>query len=369
MAFDQGLAVLDFTNAKLVDWDFQYGDSVDAFYDRALESYEYAVIHHDSCPPPESRVSLLELSPHPVCIAHIEDLWQLCPLLDENSQAVLRNYLRSGGKLIIEGRSGLLRDLGIFYYGCLELTTYLPWFEFEYDYLRLEVVCSGQSIPPSDIGWQFVGARSEFAEYPDLDVDTARVNSSMDPASYQLDGKLPGIPYVLPRDWREVVYTYHSAYPETSSYEGMPVAIRHLGPDHQVIFFCFPLYFIQEDQATQLLHQALADLGMYPTGFEEPADEESSPASFSLKQNYPNPFNPETIIQYDLPIGHEVEIVVYNILGQKVRTLLEEYQKAGRHRVLWDGRNEKGKEVSSGIYLYRIKTSEFSQTKKMVLLR
>ncbi|MGB2768211.1 MAG: T9SS type A sorting domain-containing protein [Candidatus Zixiibacteriota bacterium] len=369
MAFDQGLAVLDFTNAKLADWDFQYGDSVDAFYSRALQSYEFDVIHHDSCPPPESRVSLLELSPHPVCIAHIEDLWQLCPLLDENSQVVLRNYLRSGGKLIIEGRSGLLRDLGIFYYGCLELTTYLSWFEFEYDYLRLEVVCSDPSIPPSDIGCQFVGARSELAGYPDLDVDTTRVNASMDSASYQLDGKLPGISYVIPQDWREVVYSYHSAYPDTSSYEGMPVAIRHLGPDHQVIFFCFPLYFIQEDQATQLLHQALADLGMYPTGFESAEGEENTPRSFSLKQNYPNPFNPETIIEYNLPEGCQVEIVVYNILGQKVRTLLEEYQKAGRHRVLWDGKDEKGRDVSSGIYLYRIKTSEFAQTKKMVLLR
>jgi len=191
----------------------------------------------------------------------------------------------------------------------------------------------------------------------------------MDPASYQLDGKLPGIPYVIPRDWREVIYTYHSAYPDTSSYEGMPVAIRHLGPDHQVFFFCFPLYFIQEDQATQLLHQALADLGMYPTGVEDGEDEESMPASFSLKQNYPNPFNPETIIEYELPKGYEVEITVYNILGQKVRALVKEFQKVGQHRVQWDGRDEKGKEVSSGIYLYRIKTPDFSQTKKMVLLR
>jgi hypothetical protein len=369
MEFDQGIAVLDLTDAEHVRWDYHYGDSVDAFYDRALQSYDYVVIHHDSCPPPETRLSLLELSPHPVCIAHLEDLWTLCPIMDRNSQSILKSYLRAGGKLIIEGRSGLLSHLGASSYRCVELITDWPRFEFGYSCLRLEAVCSHQSILPSDIGWQFVGAETEFGEYPDLDIDTARVNASMDPASYQLDGKLPGISYVIPRDWREAIYTYHSAYPDTSSYEGMPVAIRHLGPDHQVIFFCFPLYFIQEDQATELLHQALADLGMYPTGVESLEDEEGSPASFSLKQNYPNPFNPGTVIEYSLPKGSSVEIVVYNILGQKVRTLLDECQRAGRHRVLWDGRDDKGKEVSSGIYLYRIKTSEFAQTKKMVLLR
>jgi fibronectin type 3 domain-containing protein len=369
MAFNQGIALLDMTDAEHVRWDYHYGDSVDAFYHRVLQSYEYAVIHHDSCPPPQIRLSLLELSPYPVCIAHLEDLWTLCPILDGASQAVLRSYLRAGGKLIIEGRSGLLSNLGILRYGCLELITDWPRFEFQYNCLRLEAVCSHQSVPPSDIGWQFVGGWSEFAQYPELDVDTVRVNGSMDPASYQLDGKLPGISYVIPRDWREVIYTYHSAYPETSSYEGMPVAIRHLGPDHQVIFFCFPLYFIQEDQATQLLHQALADLGMYPTGFEYSDGEENTPRSFSLKQNYPNPFNPETIIEYNLPKGCQVEMVVYNVLGQKVRTLIEEHQKPGRHRVLWDGRDEEGRDVSSGIYLYRMKTSEFAQTKKMILLR
>ena len=281
----------------------------------------------------------------------------------------MKSYLRAGGKLIIEGRFGLLSHLGASNYGCVELIAESPRFEFGYNCLRLEAVCSHHSVPPSDVGWQFAGAESEFAEYPDLDVDTARVNASMDPATYQLDGKLPGISYVIARDSREVIYTYHSAYPDTSSYEGMPVAIRHLGPDHQVVFFCFPLYFIQEHQATQLLHQALADLGMYPTGFEAAEGPENTPRSFSLKQNYPNPFNPETVIEYNLPKGCRVEIDVYNILGQKVRTLLEEHQNAGRHRVLWDGRDEKGKEVSSGIYLYRIKASEFSQTKKMVLLR
>jgi flagellar hook assembly protein FlgD len=97
--------------------------------------------------------------------------------------------------------------------------------------------------------------------------------------------------------------------------------------------------------------------------------QENIPNSFALKQNYPNPFNPQTIIEYVLPKGCELEIAIYNILGRKVRTLVKEFQKSGQHRVDWDGKDEEGKEVSSGIYFYQIKTPEFSQAKKMVLLR
>jgi hypothetical protein len=230
-----------------------------------------------------------------------------------------------------------------------------------------------RSFTPAYPTWQFVGARSGVPEYPDLDADTIKVNRSIDPVFplvAPLNGKLPGIGCFIPRDWQETIYTFRSAYPETSSFEDMPVAIRHLGADHQVIFFCFPLYFIQEDQATQLLHQALADFGFSPTDVSDQEEgQENIPTSFSLKQNYPNPFNPQTIIEYVLPKDCELEIAIYNILGRKVRTLVKEFQKSGQHRVEWDGKDEEGKEVSSGIYFYRIKTPEFSQAKKMVLLR
>ena len=372
MAFDQGIVVLDLTNAETYWEDFQYGDSVDAFYNRALQSYDFAYIHHDSCGYHyfSHRVSLPELSPYQVCILHGEDLSNRCGLFNDSCEAILRHYLRTGGKLIIEGRAGLLGGLGITC-GYHELSpTPIHWlYEFEYDWFRWDAVYNS-CFTPMDTNWEFVGAKSELAEYPNLAIDTSRVNRSIDPSHHiPLHGKLPGIGYIIPRDWREAIYTFHSAYSDTSSLEGMPVAIRHFGSDHQVIFFGFPLYFIQEDQATELLHQALADLGMYPSSVTNEEVQENIPTSFSLKQNYPNPFNPETIIEYELPQACEVEITIYNILGEKVRTLVKEIQKPGQQRVRWDGRNEKGKDVSSGIYLYRIRTLEFSQTKKMVLLR
>ncbi|MCK4224900.1 MAG: right-handed parallel beta-helix repeat-containing protein [candidate division Zixibacteria bacterium] len=93
------------------------------------------------------------------------------------------------------------------------------------------------------------------------------------------------------------------------------------------------------------------------------------PEKFALSQNHPNPFNPQTVIQYALPHDCEVQITIYNILGQKVRTLVDEHQDAGYKRVKWDSRNERGEEIASGIYFYKIQAGEFTQSKKMVILK
>ncbi|MCK4237182.1 MAG: T9SS type A sorting domain-containing protein, partial [Candidatus Krumholzibacteria bacterium] len=84
---------------------------------------------------------------------------------------------------------------------------------------------------------------------------------------------------------------------------------------------------------------------------------------------YPNPFNPITSIRYELPRDSHVHLVIYNVNGQVVRELVNGWQAARRYTVKWDGRNTLGTPVSSGVYFYRIKASEFVSTKKIVLLR
>jgi flagellar hook assembly protein FlgD len=95
----------------------------------------------------------------------------------------------------------------------------------------------------------------------------------------------------------------------------------------------------------------------------------STPERFSLSQNYPNPFNPETEISYALPNACHVELLVYNLLGQKVRTLLDEHQAAGHKTIHWDGTDEKGSKVASGIYFYKIQAGEFTGARKMILMK
>lgn len=93
------------------------------------------------------------------------------------------------------------------------------------------------------------------------------------------------------------------------------------------------------------------------------------PQRFALEQNAPNPFNPLTTIRFALPKAGDVTLAVYNVNGQRVRTLVSGHQSAGLKSVLWDGRNDLGESVTSGVYLYRLEADEFGATRKMVLLK
>ncbi|UCE17421.1 MAG: T9SS type A sorting domain-containing protein [Gemmatimonadota bacterium] len=93
------------------------------------------------------------------------------------------------------------------------------------------------------------------------------------------------------------------------------------------------------------------------------------PKTFELAQNYPNPFNPETNITYGLPEDGTVVMKVYNVLGQEIRTLVNEQQSAGYYTVIWDGTNDNGEMVSTGVYIYSIMAGRYVDTKRMVLVK
>jgi len=90
---------------------------------------------------------------------------------------------------------------------------------------------------------------------------------------------------------------------------------------------------------------------------------------FSLRQNYPNPFNARTVIRYNLPQAGHVRLSVFNVLGERIRTLADRYQPAGQHACVWDGKNDRNETVSSGIYYYQIEAGHFHEIKKMILLK
>ena len=91
--------------------------------------------------------------------------------------------------------------------------------------------------------------------------------------------------------------------------------------------------------------------------------------SFYLNNNYPNPFNPVTTLRYDLSENSLVTITIYDMLGRKVKTLINQTQDAGYKSVIWNATNDYGKPVSAGIYLYQIQAGDYISTKKMVLLK
>lgn len=101
-------------------------------------------------------------------------------------------------------------------------------------------------------------------------------------------------------------------------------------------------------------------------------DGENLPARFSLAQNYPNPFNPSTVINYSVPTSaNSVNVVleVFNLMGQKVRTLVNEPQPGGSHSMQWDGKNDAGELLASAVYAYRLRAGDFTASKKMAFVK
>ncbi len=98
-------------------------------------------------------------------------------------------------------------------------------------------------------------------------------------------------------------------------------------------------------------------------------NESQLPTEFSLSQNYPNPFNPTTKIEFTIPEKSLTKISIFNVKGRLVKELLNQKMQTGKHSITWNGTDSNGTKVSSGICFYKFQTEEFSQTKKMVLLK
>jgi hypothetical protein len=151
----------------------------------------------------------------------------------------------------------------------------------------------------------------------------------------------------------------------------------HTDPNNGQNLPANPDSFYAHVDFSNLVHNAMTAQRLYDSLFSAPTEvedfTETHPREFSLFQNYPNPFNPETKIKYTIR-SRQAEPVfatlrIYNIVGQLVRTLVSEPQESGTYEVIWDGKDDKRNNVASGIYFYKLKAGEFSQTRKMVLIR
>ncbi len=106
---------------------------------------------------------------------------------------------------------------------------------------------------------------------------------------------------------------------------------------------------------------------VHPTDVTE--REPAQPGAFKLSANYPNPFNPSTTIEFELPETAEVELAIFNVRGERIKTLYSGQKPAGCYKMTWNGTNSNGSQVSSGVYFYRLKTADQQQTNRMVLMR
>ena len=149
---------------------------------------------------------------------------------------------------------------------------------------------------------------------------------------------------------------------------------------YKTVLLNFPIEFLTDFEMAggwmprdTIIQRIMEFFGGSSTSVDDPFIK-NLPKSFALGQNFPNPFNPTTVIQYTLnadgsPRAEQVELAVYNLLGEKIATLVNQKQRPGRYAVEWDGRTSQGTKVASGIYFYRLTRGDESATRKMVLLK
>jgi len=144
--------------------------------------------------------------------------------------------------------------------------------------------------------------------------------------------------------------------------EGYSVVLHDLSTGADVNMVEEPSYTFHESGDTR-------DFEIVVTRIAADVEQLAIPTTYALSQNYPNPFNAATAVNYALPENTDVVLEIYNLLGQKVVTLVDENQEAGYYSIIWDGMDDDGVPVPTGVYLYKLRAGNFVETKKMVLLK
>ena len=170
------------------------------------------------------------------------------------------------------------------------------------------------------------------------------------------------------------MFTYQEAYPAAGDRIYLRI-FNASGPRQATHYGESELYTVRYDEGeaffsfTDAANDAVIPNPAYTSVEEWDESVKEIPGAYHLSQNYPNPFNAATEIRYGLPAATAVSLRIYNVRGQEVATLIEGYREAGEYTVIWDGRDNAGRELSSGIYFCRLQAGEYAETVKMVLLR
>lgn len=334
----------------LVDGD--EGMTYEEYYIPAIDSTGRTYVHLDtetSGTPPAEALALFPVSTKLVWFTGNAE----SATLTQAEQDSVANFLEAGGKLFLTGQN-IAEDLASLQSSFLEDYLHVGWIEnIAYAFTH--------GVPGDPLGRNL--------EY----LVTAGGNGANNQTS---------------RDRLEIL----EGAVESFHYTDSPVGTTNLGTagiwtegpvaGSRIVFFGFGFEAINrpggiENQATRSqTMQIVLDFLDGITGIEDPDDAggvAGLPKSFALSQNYPNPFNPQTSIVYDVPAsaegGSRIVLSIYNVRGKKVRTLVEDWKKPGTYLVQWDGRNDQGEELSSGVYFSRLEAGEFVQTRKLVLLK
>ena len=200
--------------------------------------------------------------------------------------------------------------------------------------------------------WEFTGASSN--EYPELFVDGEKLNPAF-------NGTLPYV-CIFPEAVNGI-YNFEAS--GGSQYIGEVCALKD-DPNGTFILLGFPLFFFQEAEVSSFMYDVLTEIG------EVGESNNIIPANKPYLINYPNPFNPTTTISFNISNeqNEHIELIIYNLKGQLVKTFSNhQITQSQNHQIVWDGTDQTGKPVSSGIYFAKLKAGKIELSRKMLILK
>ncbi len=340
VSLDQGILVIDETSDGDGTIYNPTDEEVDIFYENLFININQETIDLKEI----GEIRLADIGAYSTIIWHGNDYFNLD--ISQTRIDLLKEYLEYGGNLLYTGYVPSKAFEGNVVYPADYSSG-----DFIYDYLKIQHV-------DHKFGSRFSGAISDN-NYPTIYVDSLKTDSS-------INYHLRRIESLIPTSEANEIYRYQTYY-DTSTAQGSmknePVGVEYIGDDYKAITLSFPLYYMNIDQAKALIEYIMIEKFNEVVAIED-LEQETTPSKFVLNQNYPNPFNPTTMITYQIPTISDVDISIYNILGQKVITLVSEKKQSGYHMVEWDAGNQ-----ASGIYYYVFRTGDYKDVKKMVRLK
>lgn len=346
-------------------------DSIKSFYNSILTGYNYDIfdiddsVRNNGC---NLCMNLQTFLPYKYVI--IDNDLDDESLKSQNLDYTLTQYLLTGGKVLYFGSLNWL-NYDTYHHTTAYYEENNPFINryFGIDsifYTDIGYYKMTSDSPFVDTSFGFISAEPVDSGFPLLTFDTLR-----DPfisILYRLwpANTAPAVATFRENSSGQVIYRYRSLYPSSSRLNYEPVGIKTITDSTETYLFGFHLWYMEQASARQLVKFIVEGT---PTDINE-SQPNSLPNKIVLKQNYPNPFNPTTSISFELPKKSKVSLEVYNVLGKKVTTLIDnEIMTAGIHKVEWDGKNHLHRKVASGLYFYRLRTDDNSLTKKMMLLK
>ncbi|UCC12761.1 MAG: T9SS type A sorting domain-containing protein, partial [candidate division WOR-3 bacterium] len=338
ITLDQGILVVDETK-NWTTGSFPHDTLQDAFYAYILQNYPFTAYEYGLA---AEHPVLADFVPYSTVVWFADDYIEL---MASGNIEDFASYLDLGGNLWFAGwkAAGNLAN-------SMSYPLVFGAGDIEYDYFMIDRAALSAS---SD---SFQGAIGQMG-YPNVAVDPVKVPLA------NWGGTLRYIEALIPAGSGESIYIIDMQN-NTSPFEGEVCGIRYLG-DFGMVFLGYPVYFMEAEDARLMAEQVMIDFG--EVGIVEYGS--TSIVQGTWLRAVPNPFLGETELRYQIPAAGRVRLRVFNVLGQVVRSMVDEVQQAGVYTVSWDGRDDRGQTLASGVYFTRLETEGTTKITKLTILR